>query len=76
VIFQEEFGGGSTGWKLVDFAVGRVADVQRLVRPDREIVADAVVPRQVLAKLFGASGEIKAPQGGMTLHRRCAWHRG
>ena len=76
VIFQEEFGSGSAGRQLVDFAVDGVADVKRLVRSDREIVADTVVTRQVPTKLLGAGGEIKAPQGGMTLGRRCAWHRG
>ena len=59
-ILQEELGIGGAGGKLVDFAVGGVGDVERLIRSDREIVAGAVIARQIPADLWRAGGKIEA----------------
>ena len=71
-MLHEKICSGGTGGQFVDFAVGGVADVERFVGADREVVAGAVFTGEVPADFLRAGGEIEASEGGVTLYRCCA----
>src|SRR5690348_6822021 len=75
-MLQEQLRGRGARQQLVDFAIGRVGYVERLIRSDRKIVARAVVAWKIPADLRRAGGELKASESGMALHWMRVWYRG
>src|SRR5277367_4845503 len=74
-MLQIKLRGGGARLQPENSARDRVRNVERLIRSNREIVADSAVSWQVPAELGRARGEIDASQRGMPLGRSGVWYR-